>query len=345
MEIVGISADPSANEDWTDQFGLPNDPVVASGLDGKSGLAPLGKKQNASPKRPDVVQKASGEKINGEWSHDGQNAMEVLNIDASSGWSDASMSEDEDEEDWDAESFYSATSKETKLSSTQNAGTNANEGFSLQLNILRKLVLEEDCAVNTLGAGTAEGLEVPACYKFLNKIERINKTGSLVYHPPASEALSIRSSDGFPRMNGQQLAKWLSDIVVSRVKLYNMQEVSDLGGQINRKGQKNQQGVESTCTTPTTTLHNRLSEVHSCYRRSKYGDALRGVLNISEDAAFVQELTAARKSKHHDVVHDLYRKCKALFIYGIKSTRILLSSSIEDVPPDGWGVALNELFI
>ena len=65
MEIVGISADPSANEDWTDQFGLPNDPVVASGLDGKSGLAPLGKKQNASPKRPDVVQKASGEKING----------------------------------------------------------------------------------------------------------------------------------------------------------------------------------------------------------------------------------------------------------------------------------------
>ena len=111
------------------------------------------------------------------------------------------------------------------------------------MNILRKLVLEEDCAVNTLGAGTAEGLEVPACYKFLNKIERINKTGSLVYHPPASEALSIRSSDGFPRMNGQQLAKWLSDIVVSRVKLYNMQEVSDLGGQINRKGQKNQQGV------------------------------------------------------------------------------------------------------
>ena len=43
------------------------------------------------------------------------------------------------------------------------------------------------------------------------------------------------------------------------------------------------------------------------------------------------------------MVHDLYRKCKALFIYGIKSTRILLSSSIEDVPPDGWGVALNAL--
>ena len=150
-------------------------PVLASGLDGKSGLAPLGNEQNASTQRPDVVQKASGEKINGEWAYDGQNTMKVLNIDASSGWSDASMSEDEDEEDWDAESFYSATSKETKLSSTQDTGTNANEGFSLQLNILRKLVLEEDCAVNTIGASTAEGPEVPACYKFLDKIERINK--------------------------------------------------------------------------------------------------------------------------------------------------------------------------
>ena len=49
MEIAGISADPSANEDWTDQFGLPNDPVVASGLDGKSGLAPLGTRKGFYP--------------------------------------------------------------------------------------------------------------------------------------------------------------------------------------------------------------------------------------------------------------------------------------------------------
>ena len=169
MEIVGISADPSANEDWTDQFGLPNDPVAANGPDGKAGMAPFVNEPSASTQRPGMVQKASGEKIDSYMSHGEQNPMEVLDVDACSGWSDASMSEDEDEEDWDADSFYCTTA--TESSSTQDAGTNACEGFSLQLNILRKLVLEEDCTVNTLDANTKEGLEVPACYKFLDKIE------------------------------------------------------------------------------------------------------------------------------------------------------------------------------
>ena len=233
MNIVGIAANPASNEDWTEQFGLQNtfvenetDIEISHDVTNENeGLKAHGNNiQRVIQLSNDDASNCKGSAsfaipsksllLNTENSLSEEiNAMS--NYEAWEMESDNSKQSDSDdsdiEEDWDMEIFQTSNSKEKVLFNNDNFVNRietANNGFALRLNILREMVLEDECDnLKTFDTDLETNQDVPACYRFLEKMDNNNLNGNITYYPPTSEAFSLGACDGFPRMNGQQLSK------------------------------------------------------------------------------------------------------------------------------------------
>ena len=349
MNIVGIAANPASNEDWTEQFGLQNtfvenetDLEISHDVTNENeGLKTHGNNIQR------VIQLSNDDASNCKGSAsfaipskslllNTENSLseEINSMSNYEAWemeSDNSKQSDSDdsdvEEDWDMEIFQTSNSKEIVLFNNDNFVNRietANNGFALRLNILREMVLEDECDnLKTFDTDLETNQDVPACYRFLEKMDNNNLNGNITYYPPTSEAFSLGACDGFPRMNGQQLSKWLSKIVVDKVKLYNNITITKKNIQLKYNVTNSNQDQANY------KVSSLLINIYKHFRTEQYEQVVSIILRITNDNYLDKigyEIGKTTKTK----LHISYHQCKALLSYGVRAVYKLSSTSVSE---------------